>query len=223
MKIGITERGDGGLDQSWRNKLKTVDGAIIITKAPQLLLKEKMPTNTIIHCTITGFGGTIIEPNVKNPSITLNAYKQLKMMYGTERIVLRIDPIITEHPTPALNILKHADKNDRIRISFLDAYPHVRNRFNEIGIKLHQPFHAYLNKRQEILKLLPTTTEICGEPGMKCTGCISQRDINAMNIDETIMKPLRKQRENCECCEGKTELLTNKSQCAHKCVYCYWK
>ena len=39
LKIGITERGDGGLDQSWRKSLAdhVVDGAIIITKAPQLI------------------------------------------------------------------------------------------------------------------------------------------------------------------------------------------
>ena len=30
MKIGITERGDAGLDLSWRNKLKTVNGTILI-------------------------------------------------------------------------------------------------------------------------------------------------------------------------------------------------
>ena len=34
MKIGITERGDAGLDFTWYNAVKTnkVDGAVLITK-----------------------------------------------------------------------------------------------------------------------------------------------------------------------------------------------
>ena len=31
-KIGITEAGDAGLDLSWKEKLGTVDGAVVITK-----------------------------------------------------------------------------------------------------------------------------------------------------------------------------------------------
>lgn len=31
-RIGITERGDAGLDLSWQHKMDTVDGAIVITK-----------------------------------------------------------------------------------------------------------------------------------------------------------------------------------------------
>ena len=31
-KIGITERGDAGLDVSWVGKLDAVDGAVVITK-----------------------------------------------------------------------------------------------------------------------------------------------------------------------------------------------
>ena len=34
MKIGITERGDAGIDLSWESKLKydAIDGAVLITK-----------------------------------------------------------------------------------------------------------------------------------------------------------------------------------------------
>lgn len=33
MKIGVTERGDAGIDFSWKDKSHTVDGMILITKA----------------------------------------------------------------------------------------------------------------------------------------------------------------------------------------------
>lgn len=32
MKIGITERGDAGLDYTWATKLNQMDGVILITK-----------------------------------------------------------------------------------------------------------------------------------------------------------------------------------------------
>ena len=73
MKIGVTERGDAGIDFTWVNKLKnrTVDGAILITKnVNDTFIKNVMDlykngfTQIIVHCTCTGHGRTIIEPNV---------------------------------------------------------------------------------------------------------------------------------------------------------------
>ena len=32
MKVEITERGDAGIDLSWKSKLNNVDGAVLITK-----------------------------------------------------------------------------------------------------------------------------------------------------------------------------------------------
>lgn len=78
MKIGITERGDAGLDFTWYEKLKKkgfygfyYDGAILITKDanPQFQQKvfallEQGFKNIIIHFTCTGWGGTAMEPNV---------------------------------------------------------------------------------------------------------------------------------------------------------------
>ena len=63
IRIGITERGDGGLDYvTWERNLPSVDGAIIITKNlthqgfrdAMLRNKDKL----ILHATITGYGQT---------------------------------------------------------------------------------------------------------------------------------------------------------------------
>ena len=69
-KIGATEAGDACLDLSWINKIDSVDSAILITKCisqdfidAALNHKEKI----IIHATITGYGGSILEPNVPKP------------------------------------------------------------------------------------------------------------------------------------------------------------
>ena len=224
MKIGITEQGDGGIDQSWKNKLKTVDGIIIVTKAPHLLKIEDIPPNSVIHCTITGWGGTKLEPNVSLPEVTLNAYDILKDNFSGESVVLRVDPIITEMPECSIEVANHIKNNkDRIRVSFLDYYPHVRERMLREKILLKQGFHANIEDRMNILKKLPSQTEVCGEPDIACTGCISCRDLIAMDIRTIPTERKNMQRKECCCIAEKTELLSNKRQCKHGCLYCYWK
>lgn len=72
LKIGITERGDAGIDFSWYDKIKQelVGGAILITKnvnkefAHKVLDLYEEGFKIIVHCTCTGYGGTALEPNV---------------------------------------------------------------------------------------------------------------------------------------------------------------
>lgn len=100
-KIGITEAGDAGLDLSWADKLNTVDGAIVITKCvtpgfydAALSNKDKL----IIHTTFTGYGHSVLEPNVPYPYDEFDAIMALEQAgFPKEQIVIRIDPII---PTP---------------------------------------------------------------------------------------------------------------------------
>jgi len=97
-KIGITEAGDAGLDLSWKERLESVDGAILITKcvSPSFLKavlehKEKI----IVHATFTGYGRSVVEPCVPPPYEEFDAILQLvKNGFPRERIVIRIDPII---------------------------------------------------------------------------------------------------------------------------------
>ena len=68
-KIGATDGGDAGLDLSWRDKMNTVDGAVLITKriTPAFIEAVKDLPNVVIHATCTGYGGTVVEPNVVRP------------------------------------------------------------------------------------------------------------------------------------------------------------
>lgn len=43
MKIGITEYGDAGVDFRWENKLKEIDGVILITKNLNDTFIKKVP------------------------------------------------------------------------------------------------------------------------------------------------------------------------------------
>lgn len=230
MRIGITERGDAAFSRSiWLEALSSgrVDGAILITKNPTLLLPLALPLNTIVHCTITGYGSTALEPNVPPSTETVPAYEALVKRYGSERIVLRIDPINPYHAEPAFEVAEVTERG-RIRISFLDLYPHVRKRFKDAGYnpRLWDGFHAPLEIRKHVLESIQvkarTTVEVCGEPGLPCSGCVSDRDLRAMGIQSQGSRG-GFQRPNCMCLAEKVELLNVRGQCKHGCLYCYWK
>jgi DNA repair photolyase len=230
MKIAITERGDGAfLQQQWRSALRELkaDGVIVITKAPHLL-ELPLPTKVIVHCTITGLGGSVIEPHVIEPPVALAAYRRLVENYGGERIILRVDPIVCQQPyiEQAIKVAKQAE--GRVRVSFLDAYPHVRDRFTAARVALNQEeFHADLDTRKTILGMLKkkiNDVEVCAEPGLVCSGCVSARDLDAIGLNSEKMSSVKgMQRKFCCCAAEKVELGRSRSQCKHKCLYCYWR
>lgn len=231
--FGITERGDASLDLSWIDKLKP--GNIIISKnaSPAFyaaLLENK--DRIIYHCTCTGFGGTIIEPNVPAPDFMVRRVMSLiSSGFPVRQIVLRIDPII---PTPQglirVDNVLHLFNDlgiKRVRYSFLDVYPHVVQRFKEKNIGLPwEGFTAPYQMRQNALKLFADYPqyefESCAEDNPHALGCISQKDIDILNLTMPI-KIGGFQRKGCKCIGNKTELLSNANRCKHGCLYCYWK
>lgn len=228
IKIGITERGDAGTDFSWIDKAKQLNtsGVILITKRlSHRLIEEAGKTNAIIHATITGHGGSVIEPNVLTPQESFQLFSSAVKTLGKERVILRIDPIIpTEEGIKiALGIyenLKH--HGTRVRISFMDNYPHVRARFSAAGLQpLTYRFHSPIEQRKKISAMFPEA-EICGEPGFECIGCISSHDLCTLRISTENLKH-GNQRRDCACLAIKTELLSRRGQCSHGCLYCYWK
>lgn len=227
MQIGITERGDAALNLDWRFWVETLSNpAILITKDPLKLstyLSKDM--NIIVHCTITGLPREL-EPNVPNTENQISGLEKIQSIIGYERVVLRVDPIIVEGYGCAMNIIKLVKVN-RLRISFLDYYSHVKERFIKNGFNLQQDFHAPLQDRlnilNEIKKIYPNV-EVCGEPNIACTGCISMTDLKLFGVEEMIDDG-NKQRASCSCLANKKELLTGitRQPCEHGCLYCYWK
>lgn len=250
-RIGITEAGDAGIDLSWVDKLDSVDGAILVTKriSPDfydeaLKHKEKL----IVHATVTGYGHSILEPYVPTLREEFNAIIALvEGGFPKEKIVIRVDPII-----PTTKGIMVAYKTlisfmemgfNRYRVSVIDMYPHVRERFSKANLPLPYGENGFSPNRSQLFEVddmlrrakmfwakrkteEPLRIESCAEPGLKepiACGCISSYDLNLFGLCEDIKADgVGYQRKNCLCYSGKTELLKHKARCRHGCLYCYW-
>ncbi len=255
-KIGITEAGDAGLDLSWVEKLDMVDGVVVITKCispdfydAALANKDKL----IVHATFTGYGHSILEQNVPPLYEEFNAIMALvKGGFPQEKIVIRVDPIIptTKGVDTARRVIKtFMDVGfSRYRVSIIDMYPHIRERFKETGLPLPYGENGFAPSAAQVSavdKMLCDVTaywsllgdradscdtlmiESCAEPRLTETvqcGCISSYDLHLLGLyDEPSPDNFGFQRKNCLCYSGKVELLRHKQRCEHQCLYCYWK
>lgn len=185
MRIGITERGDAGLDLSWNAKLRAghYDGAILITKNANrnfqthvLDLYRSGFQNLILHITCTGLGGTTFEPYVPRRDEQLsNLQSLIQQGFPQQQIVLRIDPILPTTLGMACldNVLSHpivhtlqAQGPLRIRISLLDLYRHVKDRLALEQLSLPwYTFHAPYDR------MLLVAAHLANHPGFVFETC----------------------------------------------------
>lgn len=220
-RIGITERADPTVNTKWQPWVYKGKPAILITKMPRILLplltgKE----NIIIHCTITGLGGTLIEPNIDPTDTSLGYYHKFCNTFGKDRVILRIDPIV--HWKDFTYELKRiaSEAEGRLRISFVDQYPHVSMRFLDAGsIPPQHTFHKPLGERLMIWEELGKP-EVCAEPGLPSTPCVSEIDCKILGVKPS--RSLKGQRLECKCLANKFELCTWPPKCSYRCLYCYW-
>lgn len=238
QQIGITENGEVAFNLDIFDNLKRAN--IIITKRLTDNLINKLiehQDKCILHLTVTGMGGSKLEPFVPTVEETYEKFSQLiDKGFPIQQVVLRIDPII---PTPkgvqtALKVIKLFINNfniKRIRWSSLDMYKHVLERFKEENIKPpYETFNANIVKINGLYSILQgicyvndIDLEACGEEGYH-TPCISQKDLDILQINDIKLIGSAEQRKTCGCPSNKTELIKGKPQrCPNKCLYCFWK
>lgn len=225
MKIGITEAGDASLDYTWVTKAPEMDMMILITKnITDKFIREVLPFThkTIVHATCTGYGGTRIEPNVPKYTAQLDQVRKL-IAYGfpAEQIVVRIDPIIpTEKGLVFVEKIVEYIQPDikRFRISVMDNYPHVKERFKEakFPILYNGEFQASDEEFAAVDHLLTrlkfrfdATFESCAEPKLTKAdpvGCVNTTDMKLLGLTPAGGRQ-KKQRTGCLCAAGKTEML----------------
>lgn len=245
--IGITERGDAALDYTWTEKIQDTDYSVIITKNTtserfhKAVLEHK--DKILLHATITGWGGTEVEPNVPKPHETVaSIIKLIQKGFPANQIVWRIDPILDVNDDLGLmkahKAFRNIDANlklhgvQRIRVSVFDSYKHALQRMAQCSIKTNYTgFQADNKTFERINRMLDTwkekgySIETCAEPKLNAehVGCVNNKDAQLFGIDISELPKNGQNRFGCLCSTAKTELLSERKQCAHGCAYCYWK
>ena len=251
MIFGITEAGDASVDYSWIRKVNDTDFTVLITKnITNKFINEalKVKDKVVIHATCTGYGGTTLEPNVPKWEAQLEQFKKLiNNGFPENQLIVRIDPII---PTKKGLVLVQTVVEGfspfckTFRISVLDNYKHVQQRFVNAGLPVLYAgsFRAPDCSFSDLDKLLKKCSELygvefecCAEPKLKNAkqvGCISFNDLERLNLKyDKECFGFNNRRKGCLCLSGKKELLEHKSYsyngikygCSNCCLYCYWR
>jgi len=199
-----------------------------------------------IHCTITGLGGTRWEPQVPKPELMVEACLDFfsKYMIDLRSVTLRIDPIINEalglqlaEAMLSMKAFSKAGVRD-CRVSVVDYYPHVRERFDKLGIGHPNGFQIQQDRKDELINFFlqeanrfNMNLHLCAEqmpakpnyPNIDTEGCASAASWKRLGI-ENLRPATRKQRGECTCDLSKEDLLTGLSKgCPDGCAYCYWR
>lgn len=199
-----------------------------------------------IHCTITGLGGTAFEPQILAPNLMVESCLEFfsKHMIDLRTVTLRIDPIINEalglqlaEAIEGMQAFSKAGVKD-CRISVVDYYPHVRERFDNLGIGHPNSFQLQQDRKDELINYFlqqanrfNMNLHLCAEqmpakpnyPNIDTEGCASAASWERLGITG-LKPPFRKQRRECTCDLGKQDLLTGLSKgCPDGCAYCYWR
>lgn len=183
-------------------------------KMPDKVLETQERKPLIVHATITGWGGTVLEPNVPAYEHSLDMLAKLvRDGFDGNRCVLRI--------------------------SLLDKYAHVKERLNAKGYTSFYGGRRFQPDDREVADTLALLNrwhdetglvfETCIEPkldgpAVRRCGCVGERDLALMEIalpDGAGVNP--QNRHGCLCLSCKHELLDCRHRCPHKCLYCYWK
>lgn len=248
MRIGITERGDAGINLSWVAKVNQVDGLVLITKnitetfALNVLDLHRKGYKIIVHCTCTGYGGTELEPHVPSYQSQLFALASLiHEGFPAENCVLRIDPIFPSEK--GLNRVREVINYfialntgvTRVRVSIVDEYKHVKDRYRQRGWNpLYGDNFGPSNEQVEmvahLLNAYSFTYEVCAENYLaqrlrdsQIIGCVSVKDLHILGIPTEEMTLNPQNRTGCHCLSCKYELFEKRHPCPHGCVYCFWK
>lgn len=232
---------------------KDIHSVVLWTKDPRNIyeddaLKAQLSKyNLLVQCTITGLGGTRIEPTVPEPEVLLQRLPDLLEFLGDKRrLRWRFDPIVTLEKDSSLwssvdyfaNLAQEMAKLgiDNCYFSFCQIYPRkfTNRNLKQAGIIFITPSlreqKDLVEKMKAIAKPLGMTLYSCTQPQLEGISGI----IPASCIDAELLTKLHPQklpailrqdptmarlRPGCFCTESID--IGAYLPCGHGCVYCY--
>ena len=192
-----------------------------------------------IGLTITGWGGTWLEPGVIAPEAMVAHFNRLAEAVGQERLRLRIDPGI---PTDdglgrAAAVLAGIAAPVRTITSIVQFYKGHDALFSKLDIDrsrytLKSGRAVYPEPElaawwlHELLRARPDFAgciSFCGMPyqveGAEHTGCVDDELLRAIGVTDFKRVAPGRQRPGCRCVIAKRQALGG--PCTHGCLYCY--
>jgi hypothetical protein len=229
---------------------ENVHTVVIWTKDPTNLLHHRELRDALrgvgqvfLHWTITGLGGTFLEPNVPLPEHQLRLLDPVVAYLGDpRRLHWRYDPLVSARQVGRAGPCPPASNLDislfrslaqplaaagvpAVHASFVTLYPKVVRRLAAAGVEVDE---LSTEARQSFLAELSTAAcerglalVTCCEPGFPRQRCIDGDLLAALHPTQ---EPCRKdrargQRERCGCTVSLD--IGHYLPCPNRCLYCY--
>lgn len=196
-----------------------------------------------LHFTITGLGGTLIEPGVPDHRAALAQLPELAALAGDpRRVSVRFDPLLfweeRGHARTNLDIFPSVAEAAAavgirdIRVSFAQWYGKAVRRAGVRGLAFYVPSEA--EQRSLALDLAAISAArglalhacsqpaLAGIPGIRPSSCIDGALFESLHPrrEPALLRKDRSQRAACLCTASK-DIGSYTQACAHGCVYCY--
>lgn len=247
-RIGVTQKCDAAIDQSWNTKAPSMDGVILFTRNPDQngfsFKSRNLQTPHIVHIRLSGWEGTDLEPGGMSLKDKLAwVQKYIRDGFDQKHLVLNFDPVIPNGNgiaklASAIKACMDAGllPGTRARLSVLKEYGCIKEQLKAIGKKPFYPDFRVFPNSQELngltknLKNRGIRFEICACDGLLQKSshlfikrsCVSRLDLELMGLDTSSLNgyyPTRRP-DGCRCLP-KTEL--SQQSCGNKCVCCPYK
>ncbi len=220
-----------------------VHTVVCITKFPGCIYNEpyaevlKRYDHIFAHVTVTGLGGTPLEPNVPGWRESIEELPGLVEFLGTpERIRLRVDPlvainkngkVISNIPVVKQIIEQAAEIGIRsFTTSFMEEYPRVKSRLARQGCEIitlsdEQRVRVIVRLDQAAQKR-GGTLYTCAAPGFAGSKCIDGALLQQLHPrqEPCSLEKASGQRELCGCTKS-IDIGWYNMRCRSGCLYCY--
>lgn len=227
---------------SGRYPPERVHTVVIWTKFPETVLVRLRRVlagyaQVYVHLTVTGLGGTAVEPCVPPPERVLSQIPALIDFLGDpRRLRVRPDPLVVlqrkreviENLTAARAVIREAASCGvkTFSTSFMALYPKVEQRLTRLGWEAIVPTAAERQRVWEELARVAAengaTLYACCVPGLPVSRCIDGALLTALHPAGERCRLDKAQGQRVECgCTHSVDLGWYTMSCPSGCLYCY--
>jgi len=229
-----------------------VHSIVVMTKFPDAVLTRPLAPvlagydQVVVQVTVTGLGGTDLEPRVPEPEVVLSRLEPLIDFTGRpERVALRFDPLLHWRPAgdgrrgargSLLSNLPFFAETVRkargagvtvVKTSLVTPYAKVVRRFKALGLEL---VSLSGREREDVLSTLEAEAaeagvhlEFCCEPTRSRSACVDADLLTRLHPRGLPARPdkARGQRPHCGCAHAVDLAWYSSHPCPSGCLYCY--